>query len=286
MISSGVVNTPNNAIAPAGLPGQRPTGQETLESRQSTIKPVEQLESPARPQVRLRQEQPLTDDIGGATSSGITEAQQEERNQEQALKEAREIQQLEVDRRRIQELAARDREVRAHEQAHMAAGGQYAGAASYQYERGPDGVNYAVSGEVPIDTGRESTPQATIQKAQVVKRAALAPAEPSAQDRRVAAQAAQIESRARADLAELQRQEMETQKENIDETQTEAITSEGNVTSADSEATNKDSNDRESNVVDSSDDSPTNTISSSNSRPINIADGSASEVGNLISQIA
>ncbi len=100
----------------------------------------------------------------------------------------------------ITQLAARDREVRAHEQAHMAAGGPYAGAASYTYERGPDGVNYAIGGEVPIDVSPAATPAQTIEKAQVVKRAALAPAEPSPQDRKVASLASAMEQQARAEL--------------------------------------------------------------------------------------
>ena len=131
--------------------------------------------------------------------------EQAEQNKKQAAAAA-ERRQLEQDQQEIAQLAARDREVRAHEQAHMAVGGQYAGAASYQYQRGPDGVSYAVSGEVPIDVGREATPQATIAKMQVVKRAALAPAEPSSQDRKVAAQAAQIEAQARQELRVEQRE--------------------------------------------------------------------------------
>jgi hypothetical protein len=112
-----------------------------------------------------------------------------------------------IQQQEIQELSARDREVRNHERAHAAVGGQYAGAPRYQYERGPDGVNYAVAGEVPISTGAISgNPQATIEKAQVIRRAALAPAEPSPQDRRIAAEATQMESQARVELAELQRE--------------------------------------------------------------------------------
>lgn len=107
----------------------------------------------------------------------------------------------------IQALAQRDREVRAHEQAHVAAGGPYAGAATYQLQRGPNGVGYAVAGEVPISTGREATPEATLQKAQVVKRAALAPAEPSAQDRQVAAAATRLEAEARLELAQQQQEQ-------------------------------------------------------------------------------
>lgn len=115
--------------------------------------------------------------------------------------------------REIASLAARDREVKAHEQAHVAVGGQYAGAAQYQYERGPDGVAYAVAGEVPIDVGKEANPQATIEKARTVRRAALAPAEPSPQDRRVAAQATLMEQQAQQELNELRRSEQAEQKE-------------------------------------------------------------------------
>ena len=101
----------------------------------------------------------------------------------------------------IKELAARDREVRAHEQAHAAVGGQYAGAPRYEFERGPDGVRYAVGGEVSIDVSKAATPEETLRKAQIVRRAAMAPAEPSAQDRAVAAQASRLEAEAIRELA-------------------------------------------------------------------------------------
>ncbi len=107
----------------------------------------------------------------------------------------------EEERRQVDELKKRDAEVKAHEQAHIAAGGAYvSGGASYEYEQGPDHQNYAVGGEVSIDTSAENTPEATIRKMQIVKRAALAPQKPSGQDRSVAAQAAQAESRARIEL--------------------------------------------------------------------------------------
>ncbi|WP_225314249.1 putative metalloprotease CJM1_0395 family protein [Marinobacter halotolerans] len=102
----------------------------------------------------------------------------------------------------LSQLKSRDREVRAHESAHQAVGGQYAGAVSYTYQRGPDGAQYAVGGEVSIDTAPvEGNPQATIAKMQTVRAAALAPAEPSAQDQAVAAQAMQLMLQARAELA-------------------------------------------------------------------------------------
>lgn len=115
-------------------------------------------------------------------------------------------QQQRLEQLEIAELATRDREVRAHEQAHAAVGGNYAGAPSYTYSRGPDGQRYAVAGEVSIDTSAVAgDPQATLSKMEIVVRAALAPAEPSAQDLRVAAQAQAQMVQARVELAELQR---------------------------------------------------------------------------------
>jgi hypothetical protein len=109
--------------------------------------------------------------------------------------------------RQVAELQRTDQEVRAHEQAHAAAGGQYAGQPSYTYETGPDGREYAVAGEVSIDTSPVADdPEATIAKMEQVKTAATAPVEPSAQDRRVAvaAEAERIQA-----AAELRRKEAE-----------------------------------------------------------------------------
>lgn len=125
------------------------------------------------------------------------EATNESQSQERVQQQRRLEEELKV----IRQLAERDREVRAHEQAHQAVGGQYAGGMSLSYERGPDGKRYAVEGEVSIDVGKvPDDPQATLDKAETVRRAALAPAEPSAQDRRVAAQAIQIAVEARSDI--------------------------------------------------------------------------------------
>ncbi|MFN2362537.1 MAG: putative metalloprotease CJM1_0395 family protein [Marinobacter sp.] len=108
----------------------------------------------------------------------------------------------EAELKELTDLKARDREVRAHEAAHQAVGGQYAGAISYVYERGPDGTQYAVGGEVSIDTSPvQGDPQATIEKMRVVRAAALAPAEPSPQDRAVAAEAMQLMLQARSELS-------------------------------------------------------------------------------------
>lgn len=98
----------------------------------------------------------------------------------------------------VNELKKIDLEVKTHEQAHMAAGGPVVqGGAVFQYQNGPDGKMYAVAGEVKIDVSPERTPEATIRKMQQIRRAALAPAQPSSTDRAVAAQALQIEAQAR-----------------------------------------------------------------------------------------
>ncbi len=103
--------------------------------------------------------------------------------------------------REVAELERADAEIRRHEAAHASAGGRYAGAPSFAYQVGPDGRRYAVAGEVPIDVSPVAgDPRATIAKMQVVKRAASAPASPSAQDRAVAATAAKVEAEARAEL--------------------------------------------------------------------------------------
>ncbi|MEC4671645.1 MAG: putative metalloprotease CJM1_0395 family protein, partial [Nitrospirota bacterium] len=102
----------------------------------------------------------------------------------------------------LAKLKARDREVRAHESAHAAAAGSVVtGGPQFTYQRGSDGRLYAVGGEVSIDTSSVSgDPQATIQKAQTIRAAALAPANPSAQDRAVATQANRMEAQARQEL--------------------------------------------------------------------------------------
>ena len=107
------------------------------------------------------------------------------------------------EKRKLAELKATDAAVRDHERAHLAAAAQYArGGASYQYEIGPDGKRYAVRGEVQIEASAiTNNPGANIQKMQAIKRAALAPRDPSAQDQRVAAQAARAEMAARAEQA-------------------------------------------------------------------------------------
>lgn len=134
-------------------------------------------------------------------------------------------QQVQVDK-----LALRDAEVKAHERAHKAVGGQYAGSISYQYQVGPDGKRYAVGGEVPIDVAPvQGDPQATIEKMTIVKAAALAPAEPSAQDQRVAAAASQAISSARVELATENRERLSDDSNAADLTASRVTKQDGNA---------------------------------------------------------
>lgn len=140
-----------------------------------------------------------TPDSGQATARAETEASQRARLEQQA---------------QLGKLAATDREVRAHEAAHLAAAGGLAlSGASFGYTRGPDGQNYAVSGEVSIDTSPASTPEATLAKAQQIRSAALAPANPSGQDLQVASAAAAMASAARIEIARQQAAQYSAQAE-------------------------------------------------------------------------
>lgn len=210
-----------NAVAPFNPQGRTPVGQEVVDDIPTTFNPVEQSSQLAR---RENQRQPDERANNQGEQARLAEgfARQEEGaqdpntaadSQEQAAKEVQAKQQIE-DQKVIAELSARDREVRAHEAAHAAVGGQYAGAPSYTFQKGPDGVSYAVGGEVSISTSAiANDPEATIAKAQQIKAAANAPADPSPQDRQVAAQAAQLEQQARTDLVEIQAAERTEQQE-------------------------------------------------------------------------
>ncbi|PMP61686.1 MAG: protein-glutamate O-methyltransferase [Hydrogenobaculum sp.] len=100
----------------------------------------------------------------------------------------------------INQLKAIDQDVRAHEMAHKIAGGDLTGPVNYKYVVGPNGKKYAVGGDVSIDVSPGPTPQDTIRKMERVIKAALAPVDPSAQDRAVAAQAQMMLEQAQIEL--------------------------------------------------------------------------------------
>jgi len=130
----------------------------------------------------------------GDSSSGDSSAEQNsDSDKQKTQKEAQ----------AVKDLKARDAEVRTHEQAHKSAGGQYAGSAAFDMTKGPDGQEYATGGHVDIDVSPISNdPQATINKMAQVKQAALAPAEPSSQDIKVATNADMVASAARSELVQ------------------------------------------------------------------------------------
>lgn len=162
--------------APVQLEKTQPVS--TSAALEHTAKPVEKVES-------------------GSGSSTLTTASEEKKSTPTAGSELTE-EELQV----VEELEVRDREVRQHEQAHASVGGQYTGAPELEYTRGPDGRMYATSGEVSVDTSAISNdPEATIEKMRTVIAAALAPAEPSTQDRQVAAKAQALMAEALAELA-------------------------------------------------------------------------------------
>lgn len=169
-----------NAIAPATTVQASPSTTVSLSAEGTRLAAEAQNASPA------------------ASAQGGDEPVDEQNNPQQA----------QLDRQKISELASRDADVRSHEAAHASVGGAYAGSPSYTMQRGPDGKAYAIGGEVGIDVSAVANdPAATISKMEVVMRAALAPADPSAQDLRVAAQAQGLASAARAELAQDRRAE-------------------------------------------------------------------------------
>lgn len=106
-------------------------------------------------------------------------------------------------KQQVDRLKAIEEKVKAHEAAHKSAGGGLAGAVSYSYTQGPDGRSYVTGGEVQINMSGGRTPQETISRMQQVIQAALAPADPSGQDRAVASQAA-------SQMAQAQQEKLQT----------------------------------------------------------------------------
>ncbi len=108
-----------------------------------------------------------------------------------------------AEQRQVAELQQIDRNVRAHEQAHISAGrGVVTSAANFSYTYGPDGRRYAVGGEVGVDTSAEKKPEANIDKGMRIQAAALAPKDPSSQDYQIASVGKRLEAQGRSDLAQ------------------------------------------------------------------------------------
>lgn len=171
------------------------------ETENSTIS-SEQEQQPGEEQQSGNEQKATNATVEGEEQTTAQEGVDETQQQEEA--------QAKLDSQKINDLQLRDREVRSHEQAHAAAGGPTTGAPSYSFEVGPDGKKYAVSGEVSVDLSPvKGDPRATITKMQKVYNAALAPANPSIQDTRVANNAAKLIAQAQAELLALQQEQPE-----------------------------------------------------------------------------
>ncbi len=125
-------------------------------------------------------------------------------------------------------LKQRDLEVRTHERAHIISGGQLVrSGARFQYQIGPDGHLYAIGGEVSIDTSPvPGDPEATIRKMQKIRGAALAPVQPSPQDRSVAAQSSQVQAKAQMELLQQHAEEWAAANQALEESNKDAAINE------------------------------------------------------------
>ena len=173
-------------------------------------------------QEQEQKQQALAEAFAKADNSQQAQQTQGEqtRQQDLAKEQVKQTQEkaIEQQKAQIDELKARDTEVKAHEHAHASVGGQYAQSPSFKYEKGADGQRYATDGEVQIDVSIvPGDPLATINKMKQVYAAAMAPVDPSSADIRVAAQALQKMNEAKAKLAE------ERQQQIVDQSTTETL---------------------------------------------------------------
>jgi hypothetical protein len=231
----------NPRAGPAARPAEEPSAYEPAES--SRIEPVKPPGQTARtepvpqtPEEKAAGRAEALAQLASAASLGILETKnarsEQSSSKSQIDDEPEEIsagpkELTEEEKKLVQKLKTRDREVKAHEAAHMAASGGLAGSPSYTYETGPDGNRYATGGEVSVHSRGSDDPAQALSDAEAIKRAAEAPASPSSQDRAVAAAASADVTR----LKEAVRQEEETEK---DEERAEAPA--GSLSGTDSEA--------------------------------------------------
>ncbi|TKB02659.1 hypothetical protein E5672_12390 [Alteromonas portus] len=192
---------------------QRETIPQTSDSQQGASQKglgseTDKAKSPGQPPAPVTYERPqIQTELQAAFQNVFGQEKdnaQDESAGKQDAKDRQQEQQEKQDAAEIEQLKARDQEVRVHEQAHASTGGQYAGAPQYEYTTGPDNKRYVTDGEVSIDVSEEKTPEETLRKMEQVRAAALAPAEPSSQDLKVAAEASQKATEARSEIAKAQ----------------------------------------------------------------------------------
>ena len=215
-VISLIPSTSANTVAPYAPLGRAPIGQESTELKSSSFKALEESAGSAAGQNRRTPEDRPNEQGERVRLSNSQSAVRDRSSQGES--DPNEKERLAKEQKQVDELAAIDRAVRAHEQAHSSVAGRYAGSTTYSFVRGPDGISYAVGGEVSIDTSPiPNDPEASIRKAQQIRMAANAPADPSSQDRRVASQAAGLEAEARAQLAAQKASEIQQEQQQSDD---------------------------------------------------------------------
>lgn len=172
-------------------------------SQQGLGSESDRARTPGQQPPALTYERPQVQSGNGGDSQPAGEGTKDNASDQSAGKDSAEDrqQQQQAEQPELDDLQRRDREVRKHEQAHAAVGGQYAGPPRYEYTHGPDGKRYITDGEVSIDVTEEKTPEQTLRKMEQVRSAAMAPDQPSAQDLRVAAEAQQKAGEARSEIS-------------------------------------------------------------------------------------
>jgi len=189
LLDKGLITTPHNNTI--------------IEPSEKTSDNVTAIQLINNPQNKNPDTNQISEKSPGQSSDQDNQDPFAQQSKKSEAKQKEEAQIKEQEDKEIQQLKKRDKEVKAHENAHKGAlGGYAAGGISLGYTTGPDGNRYATSGEVPIDLSEESTPQQTMQKAQIIRRAALAPNYPSSADRQIAAKAAQMALQAQRQIAE------------------------------------------------------------------------------------
>lgn len=154
---------------------------------------------------RFKNELPGSNIKGAVSGSDETSLKEKDTPVTSLSKESSNTDQVNVSddpkvQQQIQDLLQIQNKVIIHEQAHMAAGGDLAGGASYSYTTGPDGKRYITGGEVSISVPGVDDPEEEIALMKRVISAAMAPADPSPQDVKTASAASAKQAEAYSEL--------------------------------------------------------------------------------------
>lgn len=204
-------------IRNASIPVSAPSGQENASSRSAVVPQDRKGITLPEDKVTLSGEKQETKPEDSENIS-----KNEPKPGERTTADGRSLEDPEV-KQAVEQLKRIEEKVKAHEAAHKSAGGSLAGSASYSYTQGPDGRNYITGGEVQIDMSTGRTPEETISRMQQVIRAALAPADPSGQDRAVAAQAANQMTEAQQEKMQANDPNQKSESEDIDDPARESL---------------------------------------------------------------